>query len=86
MSKFEITYGIEDGYAGGDRRHYVQMDADTFYPGMTDEEIEREIFDIADEHARENISVYIPNLDEAVAWAKERIAEMEAEDAAGVTS
>lgn len=82
MSKhtIKITYGIEDGYAGGTRPHYVTIYLDDLSDCETDEEIENRIDEAVEEHMRETISTYWER--DQIAGVLERIqAERDAESA-----
>ena len=69
--EFEIKWGIDDGYVGGNRPQYYTLEASDF-EGMTEEGIEEEIYGIIEDEFSQKVSWYIENLEDAVEWAKQR--------------
>jgi hypothetical protein len=70
--RFEITYGIDDGYVGGDRPQHTSIDADDFGPDTTEEDLKALFWEEIERHFREHCSTYSEQEDEFVAWAKEK--------------
>jgi hypothetical protein len=58
MSKIKIKYGIEDGYVGKDRPHYLTLDPGHFEGDMSDEDIEAAVWEMIEDDMREKISAH----------------------------
>lgn len=77
---FDVTYGNDDGYAGGDRPHSFEIDADDLYSDMTEESIKKMFWrEIEQDFSNRHLHLYCDQEEEFVAWAKEQIAQMEKE-------
>ena len=71
---FEIRYEICDGYIGGSRPQTVRVSADDVL-GTPPDKLNDVLWDIVHEDASQKIDYDIKNIDEAVEWAKARIAD-----------
>jgi hypothetical protein len=60
----EITYSVEDGYAGGARPHTVSIPLDDLTDCETEADLEERIDQNVNDHFRENIGPY---------WRREQI-------------
>ena len=77
---FEVTYGNDDGYAGGDRPHHVEIEADELSDDMTEEDMKQLFWrEIEEDFQNRNLHLYSDQESEFIEWAKERIAEMKTE-------
>jgi hypothetical protein len=54
----EITYGIDDGYVGGDRPHHVTVYLTDLLDCETYEEVEELIEESVEEDMRQTVSTY----------------------------
>ncbi len=63
-NEIEITYGVEDGYAGGARPHHVSIPLDDLTDCETEADLEERIEQYVSDHFRENIGPY---------WRREQI-------------
>lgn len=63
--RITITYGVDDGYVGGDRPQHVTIYMSDLEDCETDEEIETIIDEAVEDHMRQTITPY---------WKREQIA------------
>jgi hypothetical protein len=78
--EIEITYSVEDGYAGGSRPHHVSIPLDELTDCETEADIEERIDQCVNDHFRETIGPYWRR--EQMEAVVERVqAAREAEDA-----
>ena len=73
--KFNATYGVDDGYAGGSRPQHFTIHADDLDDDMTDEELQNFFHESMQEHFEQTVSPYAKNSDDFVAWAREQLEE-----------
>lgn len=73
VSKFQATYGISDGYAGGDRPHHFSISSDEIEDDMTDEDLKTLYTDYVQDDFNDKIYPVPRKVDEFVAWAREQI-------------
>lgn len=70
MTKFLVTYEIDDGYVGQARPRTFLVSAGAIDEEMTDKEIEEMIYDLALEDMHQKIGINVRNAKEFVAWAR----------------
>lgn len=78
--KFRVTWGVEDGYAGGARPHYFSIRVDALNGDEDDAALNVLFYAELEQEFQDKITPYSADRDAFVAWAKERIAEMNKED------
>ena len=83
MSKdrFQGTFEINDGYAGGRRPQHFSVSVHDLHDDMTDEDLRRFYEEEAEEHFRQNFGISVSRSDEFVAWAREKLSAAEQKDA-----
>lgn len=74
--KFEITYGVDDGYAGRDRPQYVSIDVEELEEDMDEDELDSIFWQIVEESFQQTVSYYSEDRNKFVTWAKEKIQGM----------
>lgn len=57
MATIKIKYGIDDGYAGGSRPHYVKVDTEDF-DGMEEEDVKAAIWEIIEDDMQNHVHPY----------------------------
>lgn len=57
MAEIKITYGIDDGYAGGNRPHYLTVYTEDL-EGLNEEEIRSAVWEMIEEDMKEHIHSY----------------------------
>ena len=78
--EFDVTYGNDDGYAGGSRPHYFSIGSFELEEEMTEEGIKSLFWDKIDEDFKQNhLNIYSDQESEFVEWAKKQIAAMQEE-------
>ena len=77
--EFEITYQVDDGYAGGSRPQYTTILADDLEDDMTDDDLEKLWEQYIQEAFEQKISWWSDSLEEFKDWAHERIEAMKDE-------
>ena len=75
--KFQITFQVDDGYAGGSRPQRGTAYASDIGEDMTDDDLISLYEEIVRDEFELKIHPYGTNASEFMAWAKERIQEME---------
>lgn len=73
--EFLVKYEVEDGYMGGSRPQSFRINSDLLTEEMTDDEIERSLYEATQEDMLQKISPVVNNSDEFVAWARIQIAK-----------
>lgn len=76
MTTVRVQYEIDDGYAGKARPQYFEIDTEDF-KDMTEDQIEQAIVNAAEDHMRQNMSVVVENMSEAIAAIQGALAETE---------
>lgn len=79
-SIFTIRYGIDDGYAGGDRPQSFQFHDSDLEDDMDDEALERLYYEAIQTDFEQKISPYGKNIGEFMEWAREKIKQWDEND------
>lgn len=74
---FLITYQVDDGYAGGARPQYFNIELDDIEKDMDDNDLEKFFYEKINENFQENISTSSSDKDRFIKWAKDKIKIME---------
>lgn len=76
--KFEVTYGNDDGYAGGHRPHRFNISVRELPDTNSKQELSSFFWDyIEDDFTRNNLKLYSEDEEEFVKWAKEQLKKQE---------
>lgn len=75
--EFEVTYHINDGYAGGERPQSFIMSIGDVDEGMNDEQLQTLASDAAHEDMQQRVSAAVTNGDEFVAWVRTQFSRRE---------
>lgn len=75
MSKFQCTYEVDDGYAGGSRPKHFSIDESDIEEDMTENELRILFENEMRNDFEQRVSPFQKNEDEFVEWAKERLKE-----------
>ena len=80
--KFKVTYSNDDGYAGGSRPHSFAIQVQELDEELTEEELSSLFWEsIRGDFEQRHLNLFSGSEAEFIAWAKEKIAEMKAENA-----
>lgn len=82
--EFEVTYEVDDGYAGGSAPHSFSIDPDWFDSDTPDKRLSEMFWKAIEEDFRASVRPICHQEAEFLAWAAERQAEMMAEEDADV--
>ena len=80
MPKFKGIYKVDDGYAGGSRPRYFDIEDFEIEDDMSDGDLEELYENIMIEDFEDKIHPYGQNVQEFIQWAKEQIAKDREED------
>lgn len=78
--EFDITWEVDDGYAGPSRPQHCSIDVDVLDDEMADDELEELYNEIVMEEFMQNITVYGSNRREFVEWAKHALEARKEDD------
>ncbi len=77
---FDVSYGNDDGYAGGDRPHSFEIDSSEIEDDMDAEQLKALFWERIEEDFRNhNLHLYSDQEAEFIDWAKEQIAQKQTE-------
>ena len=79
--EFRITYGVDDGYAGGDRPQHTSISANDFEADCSEQSLKDLFWEEIERHMRENLHAFCNQESAFIAWAKEQQKKQLAEDA-----
>ena len=78
--EFDITWEVDDGYAGPSRPQHYSIDVNVLDDEMTADELEELYNEIVMEEFMQNISAYGSNKREFIEWAKHALEARKAEE------
>jgi hypothetical protein len=81
MARFKVTWEADDGYVGGSRPHTFTIDDDAI-DGMSEQELKDYFWEEVEQDFHEKVNYFSSDLENFIAWAKERQAATEAEGTA----
>ena len=73
MSKFKARYEVGDGYVGGSRPRYFNIDGVDIEDNMDDDALREMFEEFMYENFQETVHPYGQNVEEFIQWAKDQM-------------
>lgn len=76
-NEFEVTYGVDDGYCGGDAPHHFAISSDILCGGESDADLSKRFWDAVRLDFRNTCRPYSDQESAFISWAREHLKLME---------